>query len=410
KSFLHQRYSWSRLQVSETFLRQLFTLLKVHPDFLEIIFLFGEKIGPVEESFGSFFSHCRPQNVQNPFVEPACSYDIGYNIKYAALHMRSFPKDPFSIRETGVYHSFNANTQKSSWVFLQASDSLRERIKHCFSRTSESQAMVQFQIHGMVLQTASHGWRDYLVYLEETFSKLVDRGFYTNINGPQLEGDFEVDFSDIRKLQILTDKIRRLLQILQLNITLAEQMKCSMQRIRKYSPPNLSVAFDNVESSIEMSILQHRTYNSRLQSLVDRAQGISGLIQSILEIRTSESSKKINNRMHELAEKGTTQDTRSMSVISFISAIFLPATFLAVRPTPSISLYLADIPAQTLFGMNFFDFRGDGLTIATNFWIYIVMAGALSGMTVLLWFYWQRSVKAKYMSEKDDIESNKGRS
>ncbi|KAI9931544.1 hypothetical protein MW887_010121 [Aspergillus wentii] len=266
--------------------------------------------------------------------------------------------------------------------------------------------MVQFQIHGMVLQTASHGWRDYLVYLEETFSKLVDRGFYTNINGPQLEGDFEVDFSDIRKLQILTDKIRRLLQILQLNITLAEQMKCSMQRIRKYSPPNLSVAFDNVESSIEMSILQHRTYNSRLQSLVDRAQGISGLIQSILEIRTSESSKKINNRMHELAEKGvqenklikrltfqTTQDTRSMSVISFISAIFLPATFLA-----------------TLFGMNFFDFRGDGLTIATNFWIYIVMAGALSGMTVLLWFYWQRSVKAKYMSEKDDIESNKGRS
>lgn len=63
--------------MSETFLRQLFTLLKVHPDFLEIIFLFGEKIGPVEESFGSFFSHCRPQNVQNPFVEPACSYGKG---------------------------------------------------------------------------------------------------------------------------------------------------------------------------------------------------------------------------------------------------------------------------------------------------------------------------------------------
>ncbi|XHF98272.1 hypothetical protein AWENTII_001832 [Aspergillus wentii] len=159
--------------------------------------------------------------------------------------------------------------------------------------------MVQFQIHGMVLQTASHGWRDYLVYLEETFSKLVDRGFYTNINGPQLEGDFEVDFSDIRKLQILTDKIRRLLQILQLNITLAEQMKCSMQRIRKYSPPNLSVAFDNVESSIEMSILQHRTYNSRLQSLVDRAQGISGLEQDPKYIRDSNIGEQQENQQQD---------------------------------------------------------------------------------------------------------------
>lgn len=56
--------------MSEVFLKMLFTRLQVHPEFLEVLFLFSEKIGPVEESFGSFFSHCRPLNV----MSPACSY------------------------------------------------------------------------------------------------------------------------------------------------------------------------------------------------------------------------------------------------------------------------------------------------------------------------------------------------
>lgn len=99
--------------------------------------------------------------------------DIGYNIKYVAPHMRAFPKDPFSIRETGVYHSFDADTRQSSWVFMQASGTLRERLTECFAHSNETEPMVQFKIHGVILQTASDGWRDYLVYLEETFSKLV---------------------------------------------------------------------------------------------------------------------------------------------------------------------------------------------------------------------------------------------
>ena len=78
-SFLHQNYSWGRLQVSETILRQLFTGLQVHPEFLEILFLFGEKIGPIEESFSSFCSHCRPAvtslSSSGP-SSPMCSYGM----------------------------------------------------------------------------------------------------------------------------------------------------------------------------------------------------------------------------------------------------------------------------------------------------------------------------------------------
>lgn len=104
----------------------------------------------------------------------------------------------------------------------------------------------------------------------------MDRGFFTNINS-QLEGDIEIDFLDIRKVQLITDKVRRLLQILHLNATVVEQMERSIGRIKKYSP-NLNATFEALESTMEMFILQHRTHSSRLQTMVDRAQGISGLV------------------------------------------------------------------------------------------------------------------------------------
>lgn len=66
-------------------------------------------------------------------------------------------------------------------------------------------------------------------------------------------------------------------------------------------------------------------------------------MQNIQDIRATEASKQINNEMRNLTEQGIKEnklmkilteksagDTRSMMIIALISAIFLPATFLAV--------------------------------------------------------------------------------
>ncbi|PLN84780.1 hypothetical protein BDW42DRAFT_31437 [Aspergillus taichungensis] len=402
---LHQSYSWGRLQVSEPILRELFTGLQVHPEFLEILFLFGEKLGPTEESFSSFCSHCRPVVASLSsygLSGPLCSYDIGYNIKYAAPHMRTFPKDPYSLRETGVYHSFDARTQKAKWVFIQSSAPLEDRLKRCFSHPVDTHDASQFKIHGVILQTALNGWRDYLVYLEDTFSKLSDQGFHTRVSGPRGEGDLDVDFSDIRSLRALTAKMRRLLQIISLNVEVAERMRTWTLRVKSHSPHQLSDAFDDLESTIQTFIMCSNIHCSRLSSMMDRGREIQGLIQSMLEARTNEGSNMLNNRMARLAEISadenrliagltyqTTRDTRAMSTISFISAVFLPATFLA-----------------TMFGMNFFAFAGGRIIIATNFWIYIIMAACSSGVTVTIWYCWQRRIEANAPPYPPTLASN----
>jgi hypothetical protein len=70
-------------------------------------------------------------------------------------------------------------------------------------------------------------------------------------------------------------------------------------------------------------------------------------VQSIQDIRAAEASKQINYEMQKLTEQGIKEnklmkrlteqsagDTRSMMTIALISAIFLPATFLAVSVPP----------------------------------------------------------------------------
>ncbi|KAI9788754.1 MAG: hypothetical protein M1816_006611 [Peltula sp. TS41687] len=299
--FIRQSYTWSRLLISEEIFRRLFTRLKVHPDFLDVVHIFGEKVGPVEESFSAFFAQLSPQpSITTAIGENvhSCSYEIGFNIKYVAEHGRSYPNDPYSIRETGVYQKYCSDTQTCNWIFIQPSDEFRDRLERALVSANDAAPMNQFQIHVLVLLSVSENWRDYINYLEGTFSKLVstvlhgalqpvkgssidaykvDRGFFTNIKGPAMEGDIEADFSDIRRLQILTDKLRRLVHILQLNTNLGVQLKSSMQRVKTASPVTLAAAFEDFDLKIDLYLFQHQTHSARLQSLIARGQGISSL-------------------------------------------------------------------------------------------------------------------------------------
>ncbi|KAL6234073.1 hypothetical protein BDW75DRAFT_251666 [Aspergillus navahoensis] len=406
-SFLHQYDSWGQLRVSAEFLKKLFSFLRVHPEYLDIVFLFAEKSGPVEQSFSSLFSHCRSLSTGNSAAEPACSYDIGYNIKYVAAHGRSFPKDPFSMRETGVYHGFDAATQQTQWVFIQASQELQERMREYFARPQESQAEAQIKIHGMVFQAATQAWRQYLVYLETTFSKMVSRSFYSNLTGPKVEGDFKADFADIRDLQLFTDKLEKVVQVLQRNIDIGQEIQSFLGRIQKHSPSRVSPAFEDTTSILQTSILQHRVHSSRVQSLIRRARGSGMLVQNILDMQATDTAAKINDRMRELAEKNA-RETRSMSTVSLVSAIFLPAMFLAVG-TDSGVIEAMLTGNKTLFGTNFFEYVEGKLHIASNFWIYIVMAVGMSGSTVLLWVAYQQKRKSKSKHICEDVEACAGK-
>ncbi|OWP00039.1 hypothetical protein B2J93_8610 [Marssonina coronariae] len=400
--YLVQAFSWSRLLVSEDHCRKLLTYLKVHPAFLDILHTSGEKIGPVEESFAAQFARISPPPPLPPSPgRPRAAhrgYELGYNIKYVERHGRKLA-DPFSLRETGVYQKWDAPSAEGDWIFMQPSASMKSLLEAHFPQTAPSDAPYLFQLHAAILAKASSSWRPYINHLEDAFSKIVDRGFYTNVRGPAHDGDIDADFSDIRRLQILTDKLQRLSHVLHMNTQVGLAVQDFARRLRAAwagAPPAggggggggaaageeaaAAARFEDFDASVEMFLFQHRAHRARIDSILQRADGISGLVRTILNFRDVESNQRIvqslrdatlqgvmQNRKLERLSRSSAQDTKSMMIIALITTIFLPATFVA-----------------TFFGSNFFGFqrKGDGggdgeLQVAANVWIYVVVTFVL---------------------------------
>jgi hypothetical protein len=118
-----------------------------------------------------------------------------------------------------------------------------------------------------------------LIRANTSAPKQVTRGFYSDVKGPRFEGDFEVDYTDIRRLQLLVDKLEQLLQVLQRNMDVGGEFCCFLERAQRLSPARLSGTFDETASIVHSCLLQHRIHSSRVQSLLARARGCGILVR-----------------------------------------------------------------------------------------------------------------------------------
>ena len=98
--------------------------------------------------------------------------EIAYGLRYAELNNRPV-QDPWSIRQTAVYHKYKANDKSSSWVIIAASKrtetSLDRYIKSCEDIAQSN----PFEVHLIVLDTALANWRPYIISLTERITQQV---------------------------------------------------------------------------------------------------------------------------------------------------------------------------------------------------------------------------------------------
>lgn len=241
------------------------------------------------------------------------SVEIAYNVKYVARHGREIPLDPFSIRETGVHQKFRAETSESIWITLNPPKALRRRLAAALTNPEISQPNVQFRCHALILQCLSEDWRDYVNYLESHFSELVstklvvslkiyqslierakrDRGFLSNHEQPVQPGKIDVTFDDIRQLQMMTDKFKRLIHLLDLNKQVCERLRAFFKRIKPRSPEQTAVTFEQYDDMMENCISRFTTPMLQLNSLISRAEGIGSMVGDtliLLQVRRRSSS------------------------------------------------------------------------------------------------------------------------
>ncbi|RDI89462.1 hypothetical protein Vi05172_g3 [Venturia inaequalis] len=324
------RQAFSRHQL----FRKLCTALRVHPDFLQIVHTFGEKTAATEESLAASFTRLYPPTFGS-------DYEIAYNLKYVARHGRgAVLKDPFSIRQIGVYHKSGGKSGKSAWILLHVPEALSDRLSIAIGECDGSKPLDQFRLHALMLSHLSEDWRAYIGYLEDSFTDLMDRSFSSSGNQAPAKGCITVEFADIRSLQILTDRLKCLSHLLRLNIGLKERLDAFFVCVKaSLAPDDASMQYETMMQNYGQ---QTQINISRIELLIDRAKGVSLLTEHILNVRNANTNYKMNLAIHDLSKQGveeniimrqlaahTTKDTKTMRAFGLVAVVFLPATFLA---------------------------------------------------------------------------------
>lgn len=133
--------------------------------------------------------------------------DICYNVRFVEQHGRDGLKDPWSFRQTAVYHSYDYERKACSWVFIQLPKALRARL------TREAKPFPPLLIHLLIQHYCASEWRWYINYLSDLVSKMVSmlRNNYAIITHMRIRGTSPVSLMSTRTWKAYhstSDKVR----------------------------------------------------------------------------------------------------------------------------------------------------------------------------------------------------------
>jgi len=190
-SLIRQRHSYSRLLLTRQLFDTLMANFKIVPRFKEFVLLFGARIAENEIGPPSFRS--RTFSPQNALYGGQCSAGFGketdlrfgallmssecaYGLRYAELNHRDIQR-PWSVRQTALYHRYDADKKSSTWVMIAPSQKVELRIERYIKSCDDVANHSPFEFHIIILDTVLANWRPFIIHLTESITKQVGSFF-----------------------------------------------------------------------------------------------------------------------------------------------------------------------------------------------------------------------------------------
>ncbi|KAL8377331.1 hypothetical protein RB595_008156 [Gaeumannomyces hyphopodioides] len=303
----------------------------------------------------------------------------------------------WTLRQIGIYHHRHSRTEGSGDLFILAAGTRQTRffatLEEALAPTSagtpnstaKSLEANPWSFHTTLLACYVDSWRDYFRHLGSQYSPICDRAMGTR--------GLRVDDETIRDVKTL-----RHLYDLSLfggaacagNIDIARALAARLTDIPQSEANTLKASADMLEGLAQScGVLQKKIKNATdlvgyliaFHYQVETAKLESEVRDVTARMATlTEENRDLTRQLRELAE-GTSEMTRRLrdltqntasdgaivSVITVVSAVYLPGSFVA-----------------TVFGMNFFNFDEGArrIAISPDFWIFVVLWVALMILTV----------------------------
>jgi hypothetical protein len=133
--------------------------------------------------------------------------DLSYQFKYAERNNRR-QGNPWSIRQTGVYHHHSASTNSNLFIFLHPNPSsrLQSRIEEAVAFPSTVSAINEnpLKLHTLAMSSYFDNWRWYLKDLGDAFSTMADKAMTIDIRE---RAHYDLSFDTLQNLRHLEEKV-----------------------------------------------------------------------------------------------------------------------------------------------------------------------------------------------------------
>lgn len=162
----------------------LFTFHQVMPQFLDIVLSFGTVAG---RNIPAAFYNCifRYENFSGPDLWRFDIPQLGrsgheirhcYNLWSAEKASEPNSRRPWTVRQAGIYHSFDVETGRAMWIHIKSNTLLQERITKATTHAEQLQATAIQTVQGsfaatllthlIMIEWCAENWSQYLGYWE----------------------------------------------------------------------------------------------------------------------------------------------------------------------------------------------------------------------------------------------------
>lgn len=330
-------FSWSHLLITESAFRRILASLHVFTPFLRVVHAFGKKTNDKQRARDSAFYH----------IQSSSAYEFCYNIRYFELHGRG-RGNPWSLRQTGVYQRCLPSNQQSTWLILNYSSYIFDRVSMAFekkrSQPLEACRGSVLTPHLFILSAATRNWGQYVEILRQRVMVFEEKAYSSRID-ESFPDDYRLLFSDVQAMVLLEDTVATARAVIRGQRDAI--YKCGSIHTELHRRVSKRCGCETASTLETLKIdLQH--YHEAIVGLVQTTSKVTSLLTAILATRANGDLRAATNMIQtgitelqqqsrhvrmdtasllEITTKGH-KDALTIKVLAQIATMFLPASLI----------------------------------------------------------------------------------
>jgi hypothetical protein len=211
--------------------------------------------------------------IHSNFVECA------YGLRYVELNNHGHKKEPWSVRQTAVYHKYEGDNE--TWVLISPSILIESKaMEHIDQfKTKDIKESNPFELHLKLVIAALSNYRWYIKSLVERAAEQSLRVVAAPVGQGKLSSliDFKINFEDRQLLKVVEDLTLDLL-------TIFDSMSDTINAIiweYEYICDSDGGRSDKIMSGLRSCLREVDLYKKKTENLCKRIQGTASLVSSI---------------------------------------------------------------------------------------------------------------------------------